>query len=217
MIHSFLPYTIHFTLPTPARRQSPVRRLSSSAGGGNKSESLSLFKSYRDQDRTQTTPPATPRQATGHEGLFAQGRPSTAPSGPTRPHDPLSLPLSDPHSPEWGSGHNFNQPRSRALSPPPASLLKHARGHGRFTHNARADARKAKGKSRSPDPEYDSVFASAPWTIEQADQSNGGLQKAVAAACKAGTLKEKTWVSLMLLSLQTYVDDLFRWALWGCR
>lgn len=44
-------------------------------------------------------------------------------------------------------------------------------------------------------PSGDDMFAGVPWTVEQADQSNGGLQKAVNAACKAGTLKEKTWVS----------------------
>ena len=54
---------------------------------------------------------------------------------------------------------------------------------------------KSKGRTELSDRNGDDVFAGAQWTVEQADQSNGGLQKAVSAARKAGTLKETTWVS----------------------
>jgi len=213
-IGSFLPCTIHFAVPAPARRHSRARRPSSSAAGNSKGESLSLFNSYGGQEHTQTTPPATPAATADHEEFFSRNRPSAVSSSLAQPYDSHSSPLSDPHSPEWGSGRNFNQPRSRALSPPPASILKHAKGHGRLTHNARAERKTTKGTSQ---PSYDSVFASAPWTVEQADQSNGGLQKAVGAACKAGTLKEKTWVSAPSTSRVNSSDSLPRWAHWACQ
>lgn len=103
--------------------------------------------------------------------------------------------MTDPHAPEWGSGDNFKQPRSRALSPPPASILKHAKGYAKHAQAAGTKGAKSKSNVGNADPRGDDIFAGVPWTVEQADQSNGGLQKAVTAACKAGRLKEKIWVS----------------------
>ncbi|KAI9880667.1 MAG: hypothetical protein M1830_001671 [Pleopsidium flavum] len=202
-VYSFLPYTIHFAVPTPARRHSPAPRPSSSATGKRKGNSVSLFNSYGGQEHTQTTSPAA---TADHEEFFSQSRTSAASSSPAQPQDSHSSPLSDPHSPEWGSGRNFNQPRSRALSPPPASILKHAKCQGRLTHRPKAESKRPKTSTQSPDRSYDSVFTSAPWTVEQADQSNGGLQKAVSAACKAGTLKEKTWVGTLGMPVDVLED-----------
>lgn len=136
----------------------------------------------------QANSPAAPAAITDHEEFF---KPQAAWSGPAPPRDPLT----DPHAPEWGSGGNLKQPRSRALSPPPASILKHAKGYGKHAHNAGTKGGKFGITAEVEAPNGDDMFAGVPWTVEQADQSNGGLQKAVNAACRAGTLNEKTWVS----------------------
>ena len=187
-IGSFLPYTINFVVPTPARQHSPDRSTSGSAAAHGKGESLSLFKPSCAREGVQANAPAAPAAITDHEDFF---KPPAASSGPPPPRDALT----DPHAPEWGSGGNFKQPRSRALSPPPASILKHAKGYGKHTHNSGTKGGKFEMMAAVQNPSGDDMFAGVPWTVEQADQSNGGLQKAVNAACKAGTLKEKTWVS----------------------
>ena len=185
---SFLPYTVHFVVPTPARSHSPDHPPSGNGAANDKGESLSLFNHSDGQKIAHAIPPATPAAITDHAEFF---HPQTSSSGSALPRDPLT----DPHAPEWGSGGNSKQPRSRALSPPPASILKHAKGYGKHAHNAGTKVGSIKSAVEISDPSSDDVFAGVPWTIEQADQSNGGLQKAVNAACKAGTLKEKTWVS----------------------
>jgi len=173
---------------TPARQHSPERPTSGSAAANGKGESLSLFNYSGGQEGAQANPPTALTAITDHEGFF---KPQAASSGPGLPQDPLT----DPHTPEWGSGGNFKQPRSRALSPPPPSILKHAKGYGKHTHTAGTKDGKLTMTAEAEDLRGDNMFAGVPWTVEQADQSNGGLQKAVNAACKAGTLKEKTWVS----------------------
>ena len=181
-------------VPTPARQHDSDRPPSGSAAANGKGESLSLFNHSGGQERAHANPPATPAAITDHEDFF---KPQAASFGPAPPRNPLT----DPHAPEWGSGGNFKQPRSRALSPPPASILKHAKAYGKHTHNAGTKGGKFRKTAETPDPSKDDIFAGVPWTVEQADQSNRGLQKAVNAACKAGTLKEKIWVSVAAVSL----------------
>lgn len=98
---------------------------------------------------------------------------------------------SDPHSPAWGAGATFTQPRSRAGSPPPADILKHNQTLEKAKLLGRAGLRQPRiPRSNS----HDQVFAHAEWTVVPADQGNGGLRNAVQAAVRNGMQHDKTWV-----------------------
>jgi len=102
---------------------------------------------------------------------------------------------SDPHSPAWGSGKLFTQPRSRASSPPPADILKHNKLVDKAIALNKAGIRQPQMLGRSDS--HDRVFAHADWTVVPADQGNGGLRNAVSAAVRGGKLHDKIWVGTL--------------------
>ena len=109
------------------------------------------------------------------------------------PHSTIAP--SDPHSPAWGSGRLFTQPRSRASSPPPADILKHNKTAEKAAALGRAGIRQPQLLGRSDS--HDRVFAHAEWTVVPADQGNGGLRNAVQAAVRNGQLHDKIWVGTL--------------------
>ena len=109
------------------------------------------------------------------------------------PHSTIAP--SDPHSPAWGSGRLFTQPRSRASSPPPADILKHNKTAEKAAALGRAGIRQPQLLGRSDS--HDRVFAHADWTVVPADQGNGGLRNAVQAAVRNGQLHDKIWVGTL--------------------
>jgi trehalose-6-phosphate synthase len=130
-----------------------------------------------------------------HEEFFAQNDDSDLGAPLPRPEGPRSIIApSDPHSPAWGTNRIFNQPRSRASSPPPADILKHNKTVEKAESLGRAGVRQPQ-MERSDS--HDRVFASAEWTVEPADQGNGGLRNAVQAAVRSGNLDEKIWVGTL--------------------
>lgn len=190
---SLLPNTINFALPNAAdtgRRggRPKVPRRTSTAPTGNSDTRPSLF-SQRDP-----TPPHTPTADVDHDGFFGQDNEVLRIQIP-KPGT-IAI-LNDPHSPTWGNGSIFNQPKSRAPSPPPASILEDP-------SRKVAEKAAALGRAGIRQPQYlgrsdshDRVFAEADWTVENADQGNGGLRNAVEAAVRSGKLTDKTWVGTL--------------------
>lgn len=188
----FLPYTINFKLPSssstsrPARPTAPRRTTTKIDTTGKPS----LFAQQND-----ITPPTTPVRDIDHEEFFAQNDDSDLGASLPRQEGPRSIIApSDPHSPAWGTNRIFNQPRSRASSPPPADILKHNKTVEKAESLGRAGIRQPQ-MERSDS--HDRVFASAEWTVEPADQGNGGLRNAVQAAVRSGNLDEKIWVGTL--------------------
>lgn len=104
---------------------------------------------------------------------------------------------SEPHSPEWGKTFNWNQPTSRAKSPPPVSVLHHGKGGERTASQVRRALQKNKAQEKTFSVCHDKKFSHAGWTIEKAVLGNGGLCNAVRAATDQGMLKEKLWVGTL--------------------
>lgn len=88
----------------------------------------------------------------------------------------------------------FNQPRSRASSPPPADILKHNKMKEKAELLGSAGIRQPQFKRSDS---HDRVFAHAEWEVEPAEQGNGGLRNAVQAAVRSGNLEEKIWVGTL--------------------
>lgn len=66
------------------------------------------------------------------------------------------------------------------------------------------DKAKALGRAGIRQPQFigrseshDRVFAEAEWTVELADQGNGGLRNAVQAAVRSGTLEDHIWIGTL--------------------
>ena len=150
----------------------------------------SLFAQQRD-----ITPPQTPIADSDHDGFFAQDENQELRGHFPRQDGPHStIAPSDPHSPAWGTGRLFTQPKSRASSPPPADILKHNKSIEKAATLGRAGVRQPQvGRSDS----HDRVFAHADWTVVPADQGNGGLRNAVQAAVRNGKLNDKIWVGTL--------------------
>lgn len=103
---------------------------------------------------------------------------------------------SDPHPPEWGAGRGLIQPKSRASSPPPASILEHNKKLAeKAAQLRRAGVKQPQQLNRTES--HDRVFAEAKWNVVPADQGNGGLRNAVQAVARAGGDQEFTWVGTL--------------------
>lgn len=149
----------------------------------------SLFAQQKD-----ITPPQTPVNDAEDEGFFARKenmglRGDFAQQG-LRP----TIAPNEAHSPAWGVGNLLTQPKSRASSPPPKSVLK---------HNKTVDKAEALGRSGIKQPlmdrseSHDRVFAKAEWVVVPSEQGNGGLRNAVHAAVRDGKLEDKIWVGTL--------------------
>lgn len=196
VVSLFLPNTINFTLPTsssrvggPITKPNLPRRQTTKPSLDTRKPSLFAQKDI--------TPPDTPTADLDHDEFFAQDiNPElhVAHYPKQQGHNSVLAP-SDPHSPAWGSGRLFNQPRSRANSPPPADILRHNKLVDKAAALGRAGIRQPQLGGRSES--HDRVFAHADWTVVPADQGNGGLRNAVQAAVRNGKLHDKIWVGTL--------------------
>ncbi|KAK0734591.1 glycosyltransferase family 20 protein [Lasiosphaeria miniovina] len=188
----FLPKTVHFTLPgTPPRGSHSEKKQPPPADDRFPLERQpSLFQ----PQVNLTTPPHTPTEErkrddpfTNEDGLRIQLPPLQLPA------DGLRAPI-DRNSPTWGG--RADQPKSRANSPPPPSILENIR-------NIQAKAKEL-GRQGITQPRtlvrsdsHDRVFAHANWKVSSADQGNGGLRNAAEAASREGKLGDYTWVGTL--------------------
>ena len=196
MLSRFLPHTINFALPTTA--ESTPRRASFRPNAVSRApaqidtskDTPSLFGA-----RTLTPPQSPIKEKDDHEGFFAPAEGSIRTHFPKKIGPRSVVAPSDPHAPEWGSGKIFVQPKSRASSPPPASILEHNKKLAeKAAAMRRAGIRRLSQTHRRES--LDRVFAEAKWTVEAADQGNGGLRNAVQAAARSGN-QEFTWVGTL--------------------
>ncbi|KAI1622288.1 alpha,alpha-trehalose-phosphate synthase [Exophiala viscosa] len=118
----------------------------------------------------------------------------------------------DLHSPGWGKSFVWNQPPSRAKSPPPSSILKHAAIE--LKEKAAAVALGAqkqlgrKGHRRSRTGGSEVQFSEYNYTIEKAVIGNGGLFNAIDAAADADLLDEKLWVGTVGCPIDVLEDHM---------
>lgn len=196
----FLPYTVNFHVNDPrraSRRSSkhgfkPIPSISSTGG-------VSLFQ--RPNGPNKNVPSAT----TEHERVFSPDFPiSEAREGAVDDSDVNVLTESESDSPAWGFTSSFNQPRPREAFSASPSVLKHQEplvpaaeplraASTRETKPTEAKYPTARRLTRS----RHASFSKAEWTIEKAEQGNGGLRNAVRSATDAGHLDDKTWIGTL--------------------
>ncbi|KAK6216298.1 hypothetical protein LQW54_003689 [Pestalotiopsis sp. IQ-011] len=197
----FLPKTVYFQLPDAPTKSSKGGRLTraptakKSKLNGNKNTQRPVLNTQPSlfAPHPANTPPRTPTDdeaVESDDGLFvnedgvrihiADDDGSTG-FGPT-----------DKESPLWGA--RKNQPKSRASSPPPASLLEHSRTFAKAKELGRQGV--VQPRTQRSDS-HDRVFANANWRIVTSDQGNGGLRNAADAANRDGYDAEHTWVGTL--------------------
>jgi trehalose-phosphatase len=163
-------------------------------------------------------PPAlTPGATTDHERIFTA---SVAPAKqenneypfPSSADDNRLLTESEGHSPAWGSTTLLNQPKPQTSLSPDPSILKH---QDPLTAKKLVPQRVLPAQ---PAPPYKGLrkgsvanrkvsFSKAEWSIQTAEQGNGGLRNAVRSATDAGVLEEIMWVG----TLGMPTDALAKW------
>ncbi|RMZ87724.1 hypothetical protein DV736_g5048, partial [Chaetothyriales sp. CBS 134916] len=116
--------------------------------------------------------------------------------------DPRLLARTDLHSPAWGSFSNFNQPISRAKSPPPVSVLKH---NAQVTSLPNLPWKK---RARARTFSNEKHFNEHNFFIEKAQRGNGGLFNVIDAVSDSGVLVDKTWVGTLGMPTDALSDHL---------
>lgn len=182
---SFLPKTVHFTLPG-----TPPRGAASEKAQPPKKPVLERTPSLF-QPQTNITPPHTPTEET-KVGPFTNEDGLRVQIPPTEPTIQKVGAPADRSSPTWGA--RADQPMSRANSPPPASLIQ-AGLQQKAKELGRQGITQPQSLARSDS--HDRVFASADWKVVSADQGNGGLRNAADAAFREGKLDDYTWVGTL--------------------
>ena len=223
----FLPYTINFDV-SPSRPTSPPEAARPPTAHSEKR--VSLFTGP-----AQILPlkklVQTPGATTDHELIFTphvdkpfnlhlplNGR-HRAPSATSLPvttpgaRDPRSISRTDLQSPTWGKALSWNQPKSRAKSPPPSSILRHnialdAEADGLSRSATWKTQYKHKAREKARTVSHERRFTESNYTIEKARLGNGGLFNAIDAVSESGLLGEKTWVGTLGMPTNALDDHL---------
>lgn len=164
---------------------------------------MSLF-GKRDEDTVKKG--LTPGATTEHERIFTPQLKFEKQDGFPFPSNTTNLndfAQSEAHSPAWGSTSAFRQPRLQNTALPSPSILKHEEPLAKL-EAARGDrptmgieAMRAQEQQMRPGHHRTQSFSRADWTIEPAEQGNGGLRNAVRSASEAGTLEDVMWVGTL--------------------
>ncbi|KIX07143.1 trehalose-phosphatase [Rhinocladiella mackenziei CBS 650.93] len=221
----FLPYTVNFDAPT-SRPESPVLQRLDSAVSPNPPldhQPVSLFTPTAGITASIAQSPGpiiqTPGATTDHEKIFRPHieRPISLTLPSSRQNsassvirDPRTVSRHDLHSPGWGKAHAWNQPPSRAKSPPPSSILKHAVASVKekatpVLYNSTSKLGRRQG---SRTVTHERSFSEYSYTVEKALIGNGGLFNAIDAAAEAEILEEKTWVGTLGCPIDVLEDHL---------
>ncbi|ETI28849.1 trehalose-phosphatase [Cladophialophora carrionii CBS 160.54] len=215
----FLPYTVNFDAPgSSSRPLSPELERPQSAVSQTTSlheaAPVSLFTPSAGitgiPAQTPGPIPPTPGSTTDHERIFrphidrkiSLRLPNVRP-GAGAPIRTISR--HDLHSPGWGKTFGWNQPPSRAKSPPPSSILKHAAGGVKELKELKEKAiqiaynssNRHHRRQRTRTVSHERRFSNYNYEVERAPLGNGGLYNAIDAAVDAGICDEKTWVGTL--------------------
>ncbi|KAJ5902359.1 hypothetical protein N7495_002887 [Penicillium taxi] len=211
----FLPYTVNFKVGTSrsSSRSSgrppvplPIPSVDSKAP-------LNAAASLFEKNNPNVQPGLTPGATTDHERIFASklAKAETSHSGYPFPPEGAEnnhlLTESEAHSPAWGATTSLLQPKPQSVPSPSPSILKHDE---HVTPNKVIAAQKT--PESAPVPSYihefkrnslhNSLhrkisFSKADWSIQKAEQGNGGLRNAVRSASDAGQLENMMWVGTL--------------------
>ncbi|PLB54290.1 alpha,alpha-trehalose phosphate synthase subunit [Aspergillus steynii IBT 23096] len=208
----FLPYTVNFHLqesrdPRPRTTSSPSSKPLVDTATPAPNTGVSLFEQQTTPQKIGLTPGAT----TEHERIFSSNlakaeQEHTGYPFPSQANETHLTAGSEGHSPAWGSTLSLNQPRPRAAVPPSPSILKHqepivpapepsGERAARELHASSIQPIHSPIHRRESSRKYS--FSGARWTIQTAEQGNGGLRNAVRSATDAGQLEDQVWVGTL--------------------
>ena len=187
MLCSFLPKTVHFNLPGTPPRGTASQTHRKAGERIAEANAPSLFQ------RT-ITPPETPTEEHANGDIFTNEDGFRIHFSLHDERDDTKARPTDRGSPTWGA--RYNQPKSRANSPPPSSLIETNRQlQQKAKELGRQGITQPRALSRSDS--HDRVFAYANWKVVSADQGNGGLRNAAEAAAREGKLGDYLWVGTL--------------------
>lgn len=197
LCRSFLPKTIHFTLPgIPSKNAKLLPE--NPAPKKPRPQAQRAPPSLFPVPNADITPPESPVDDEPADGIFTNEdglRIHYPPKEEQSPNDSKSNPGPGYQgSPVWG--RRSDQPVSRANTPPPSSLLEHNKQlKAKAQELGRQGVVQPRALQRSDS--HDRVFAHADWRVVHADQGNGGLRHAAEAAMREGKVSEVTWVGTL--------------------
>ncbi|KAJ5082069.1 hypothetical protein N7532_011112 [Penicillium argentinense] len=207
----FLPYTVNFHVENSRYRAVQAAPATVNAGADSTppqpNGGASLFQNQTAKPQKGLTPGAT----TDHERIFTSNPDQEEPEdhsyfslAPIPEHSQSQLLTeSEAHSPAWGATTSLNQPKPQTLVSPSPSILKHqdpVLPHKETIAPKTPEAKPAAFSSAVNKPELTGrkqSFSRADWTIETAEQGNGGLRNAVRSAKETGYLGELMWVGTL--------------------
>jgi HAD superfamily hydrolase (TIGR01484 family) len=128
-------------------------------------------------------------------GEFFAQVPASSTAHFINPHDPDSLVRSDSYISEWRGGQLFHQPTSHVQGLPSSLISGYTEDEPphRPRLTLKKSTKRAKHRSRSRSRDKKKHWGSE-WSIEPAEQGNGGLTNAVRAAARGGTIDDVIWV-----------------------
>ncbi|KAJ5338026.1 Trehalose-phosphatase [Penicillium brevicompactum] len=213
----FLPYTVNFHVDNSRNHRTPVNPPSANPTVDGITPIPQAAASLFGQAKPGKTPGLTPGATTDHERIFASNvaQAEQDKSGypfPASVEDNRLLTESEGHSPAWGATTSLNQPKPQATLSPDPSILKHLDPHpAKESVPQRAPpaqpAATYTGLRKASVANRKVSFSKAEWSIETAEQGNGGLRNAVRSATDAGVLEEMMWVG----TLGMPTDALAKW------
>ena len=196
---SFLPYTVNFLVDNSRNNSVCKGAIPPSHAVATTPPipvaAASLFEKRSPKVQQGLTPGAT----TDHEQIFtndlikAENERTGYPFPPSA--DNQLLTESEAHSPAWGATTSLNQPKPQAVISPSPSILKHADPIEPVPPKPPVmppiGARKPSIANRKLS------FSRAEWSIQTAEQGNGGLRNAVRSAKDAGYMQDLMWVGTL--------------------
>ncbi|KAJ5675782.1 hypothetical protein N7462_008679 [Penicillium macrosclerotiorum] len=206
----FLPYTANFHVDnsrsrTPQLVPRPANPVADSVPPLSNT-TASLFERKDPKPEQGLTPGAT----TDHERIFTSSvskpkkEPSAYPFPTLAPLENRFLTESEAVSPAWGATTSLNQPKPQTLLSPSPSILKHEDPITPPKEQVSLAVPEPEpvrshhlGVEKSVPPNRKISFSRAEWTLEMAEQGNGGLRNAVRSASDSGYLEDMMWVGTL--------------------
>ena len=179
--YSFLPYTINFDAKA------------SSAGSATPQKQPDQDRPPHDDAKPSLlVSNALPETPEDPETPFGPILPLSSPALHfAKPNDPRTLTRADSQTPEWGRDPIFNQPRSKALRPPPSTILEYAKTqeqlaakeiHRIQTHDPRAQPPPSGDLTPARTSSHEKNYTQSGWNVAPALHGNGALTNALQAA-----------------------------------